>query len=450
VADASQGEAASPAVQEAEKAAPSAGLPGTVAATTGNSPHPSPLPVLPERQAGEGKSEEYAQNWPRFRGPDGSGITSEKGILTTWDGASGKGIVWKTPVPLPGHNSPVIWGQRLFVSGANEKTRKVFCFDLAGGKLLWQRDLPGTPASTAKPPKVSEDTGYAASTTASDGRRVYAIFANGDVGGLDFQGNVVWARSLGIPQSSYGYAASLATYKDLLLIQFDQGAPEDKLSKLLALDSATGKLVWETGRPVPNSWSSPIVARVGGRDQLITAGEPWVIGYDPAGGKEIWRANRLRQDVGPSPVFRNGVVYVANQSPDLSAIRADGQGDVTKTHVLWSGEDNLPDICSPLATDEYVFLLATGGTLTNYNAKTGKKLWEKDYEGQFKASPSLVGTYLYLITDEGKAYIVEPGPKDCREVATAALGDAVTASPAFHGGRMYLRGAKNVYCIGAK
>jgi outer membrane protein assembly factor BamB len=343
----------------------------------------------------------------------------------------------------------VIWGDRLFVSGADEKSRKVFCFDAVKGTLLWQKDVPGTPASTAKPPKISEDTGYAASTMATDGRRAFAIFANGDVAALDFQGNLVWARSLGIPNSSYGYASSLATYKNLLLIQFDQGSEaKDNLSKAMALDGATGKVVWDVRRPVPNSWTSPIVAHTTLGDQFVTAADPWVIAYDPADGKELWRANRLRQDVGPSPVFRGGVIYVVNSSPCLSAIRVDGHGDVTKTHVLWSGEDNLPDICSPLATDDYVFLLDSSAGLTCYDAKGGKKLWEKEVEGACKASPSMVGKYLYLLNDEGKMAIVEPGPKECKPVGTADLGEPCTASPAFHNGRMYLRGAKNLFCIG--
>ncbi len=403
----------------------------------------------PAAAAGDYPSdEEYHKNWPRFRGPDGSGISGEKGMPTAWSGSSGKGIVWKTAVPLPGHNSPVVWGDRVFLSGADMKTRKVFCLDAVAGKLLWQKDMPSTPESTARAPKISEDTGYAAPTMATDGRRAYAIFANGDVGAMDFQGNVVWARSLGIPNSSYGFASSLATYKNLLLIQFDQGSEaKDNLSKAMALDGATGKPVWETRRPVPNSWPSPIVIHSGGRDQYVTAADPWVIAYDPANGKELWRANCLRQDVGPSPVFRNGVVYVVNQSPCLSAIRADGQGDVTKTHVLWSGEDNLPDICSPLATDDYV-LLESSGTLTSYDAKTGKKLWEKDLEGNCKASPGLVGKNVYLLSEEGKMWIVEPGPKGFKEIGTAELGEACTASPAFHNGRIYLRGAKNLYCIG--
>ena len=393
--------------------------------------------------------DEYHENWPRFRGPDGSGISDEKGIPTTWSAKSGKGIAWKTAVPLPGHSSPVVWGDRIFLTGADEKTRKVFCFDAAGGKLLWQRDMPSTPASTARPPKISEDTGYAAPTMATDGRRAYAIFANGDVGAMDFQGNVVWHQSLGIPNSSYGFAASLATYKNLLLIQFDQGSEaKENLSKVMALDGVTGKVVWETRRPVPNSWSSPIVVHSAGRDQYITTADPWAIAYNPADGKELWRANRLRQDVGPSPVFRGGVVYVVNSSPCLSAIRVDGQGDVTKTHVLWMGEDNLPDICSPLATDDYVFLLDSSAGLTCYEAKSGKKLWEKEVEGACKASPTMIGKYLYLLNDEGKMLIVEPGPKECKAIGTAELGEACTASLALHNGRMYLRGAKNLYCIG--
>ena len=257
------------------------------------------------------------------------GISAYTNVPETWDAKSGKGIVWKTPVPLPGNNSPVVWGKRVFLSGADQRRREVYCFDADSGKLLWQQAVPGTPQSTAQPPKVNDDTGYAASTTATDGRRVFAIFANGDLAAFDFSGKLAWSKSLGLPENSYGHASSLATYKNLLLVQFDQGSSRAPKSKLLAFDSATGKIVWQVARPVPNSWSTPIVIRHADRDQVITAADPWVIAYNPADGAEIWRAKCLKTDIGPSPVFADGQVFVANDNCVLSAIRADGHGDVT-------------------------------------------------------------------------------------------------------------------------
>ena len=280
---------------------------------------------------------------------------------------------------------------------------------------------------------------------------MFAIFPNGDVAGFDFDGKVAWSRSLGMPINSYGHASSLAMYKNLLLVQFDQATAKEKKSKFLALEAASGKTVWEVPREVPNSWTTPIVVRVNDHDQLITATDPWVLAYDPADGKEIWRAQCLRQDVGPSPTFCDGIVYVANQFPCATAIRADGQGDVTKTHMLWKGEDGLPDTCSPLATSQYVFLLATEGTLTCYDAKKGDKLWEKDFDGvNFASSPSLVGKLIYLVANEGKGWVVEPEAEGCKVVAESDLGEKCITSPAFQDGRIYLRGDKSLFCIGKK
>lgn len=426
-------------------------------------PGPTPYPIPPP------SDDEIRKMWPRFRGPGGLGISAYTNVPESWDDKSGKNIVWKTAVPLPGNNSPVVWGDRVFLSGATEERREVYCFAAETGKPLWKSNVPDTPQSTGKVPKVNHDTGYAAPTTVTDGRWVFAIFANGDVAAFDFEGKSAWSRGLGIPENAYGHAASLAMYKNLLLVQFDQAGKKDGKSKLLALDvTKKGETAWEVPRQVPNSWPSPIVIHHAGRDQLITCADPWVIAYDLPDGAEIWRAKVLRQDVGPSPIFANGVVYVVNEWPQLSALRPDGKGDVTETHVLWIGEDGLPDTCSPLATEQYVFLLTSNGTLTCYDAKTGEMLWE-EYEAfdnvSFTSSPSLVGNRLYLfgeIEKEGeedaegnplfacKAWVIEPSREGCKIISESYLDEGCVTSPAFQDGRIYIRGEKHLFCLGEK
>ncbi len=393
--------------------------------------------------------EETAKYWPRFRGPTGMGISAYTNVPTTWDGPSGKNIVWKTRVPVEGNSSPVVWNDRIFLTGATDRVRQVFCFDTSG-KLLWQKDMPATPAAAAKPPEVIGDTGYASCTPATDGQRVYAMFAIGDVAAFDFSGKLVWVRSLGIPKNSYGHATSLAMVRNLLLVQFDQATAKEGKSKLLALDTATGNTVWETPRPVPNSWSTPTVIEWKGQEQIVTGGDPWAIAYQPADGKEIWRVKCLAQDVAASPVFVDGVAYIGNANAKMSAIRVDGKGDVTESHTLWTAEDGLPDTCSPLATSQYVLLLTSSGTLTGYDAKSGKKLWEKDFDSGFNASPTLVGKNVYLLGDEGKAWIVEPAASECKTIAEANLGERCAASPAFLDGRIYIRGKEHLYCVGSR
>jgi outer membrane protein assembly factor BamB len=398
-----------------------------------------PKPVVP------------ASAWPCFRGPGGLGISPYADVPDAWDAVTGKSIVWKTPIPLPGNNSPVICGDRVFVSGANAKVRQAYCFDAKSGKLLWTKDVPSAPESD-KPVTLSSETGYAASTMATDGRYAAAIFANGDLAAFDLDGKLAWSKHLGIPANQYGHGASLTVYNDRLLVPFDQGAAAEKKSMIYCFDFATGNVVWQQRRAVGRSWSTPIVIRAAGRDQIITTTNPWVIAYDAANGNELWRAKCLQGDVAPSPVFAGGIVFAqANDQGPLAAIRPDGQGDVTKSHILWKADENMPDICSPLATDKQVYVVTSGGMVTAYDAKKGDKLWEEDLgDFQCRASPSMVGNRLYIIGSGGKGWVLEPGSNACKRVGPTDLGEPCNTSPAFQAGCFYVRGDKNLICVGKK
>jgi len=391
--------------------------------------------------------EEVNKNWAGFRGPGGAGISAYTNIPVKWDGKTGEGIIWKTKVPLRGHNSPVVWEGRVFVSGAKKGKRRVYCFDVLTGGLLWTGDVTGTVTSSSGAVDVMEDTGYAAPTVATDGRRVYAIFANGDVGCFDFDGKSIWSKSLGVPDSTYGYASSLAMYQNLLLIQYDQGMEEDAKSRMIAMDGFSGQVVWEVKRPVAGSWTSPVVAKVGGQYQLITCSDPWVIGYNPTTGAQLWQAECGGADVAPSPIYAGGLVFAVSPYEHIVAVRPDGQGNVTDTHVAWSAEDGIPDICSPVSNGRLVFLLHTAGTLTCYQCADGRMLWEKDLDTSFNASPSLVGNRIYLLSTKGVMFIAEVGA-EYTEIARCELGEKTQASPAFADGRIYIRAGKNLYCIG--
>ncbi len=389
--------------------------------------------------------EEVHKNWPSFRGPEGLGINPYTNIPTRWDAKTNEGILWKTKVPLPGNNSPVVWGDRVFISGGDPNELQVFCFDADSGKLLWTGDVTRT--IDEDPLDIMEDTGFSAPTVATDGQRVYAIFATGDVGCFDYNGRKVWEKSLGIPDSAYGYASSLAMYRNLLLIQYDQGTAEDEISAMIALDGFSGRLAWQTKRPVGGSWSSPIVTAVGNQYQLITCGDPWVIAYDPANGSELWRADCLGSDTAPSPIHANGLIFAIEPYSKLTAIKPDGRGNVTETHIAWTIEEGGPDICSPVSNGEFIFLLATEGWLSCFSLSDQKRVWEKEIGEYFMASPTLVGDRLYLLSDEGNMFIIEAGP-EYKEITKCELGEKCNASPAFADGRIYIRGAENLYCIG--
>jgi len=335
----------------------------------------------------------------------------------------------------------------VFCAGANEQRREVYCFDAHTGRLLWQKPVSNELSAEDDPPTVSDDTGYAAPTMATDGKRVFAIFANGDVGAFDLEGKQLWTRSMGRPENTYGHASSLLTCPGLLIIQLDQGSsPEEGLSALVALDAATGKRVWESPRPVRDSWASPILIEHKGRQQIITSGAPWVISYDPKTGKEYWRAECLSGDVAPSPIYANGLVMVCADGSDLTAIRPDGDGDVTKTHLAWAEFGNMPDTVSPVSDGQFVYVVASWGSLTCFDASTGKQVWQQSLEGSYRSSPVLAGDLIYLMDTDGKMHMIRTGSV-YEEVGTAPLGEPASASPAFANGRIYLRGAQHLFCI---
>ena len=398
---------------------------------------PQELPSLAEFQA----------NWPRFRGWDGGAVSTLTNTPLAWDLKSGAGIAWKVAAPAPGHGSPIVWSNRVFVSSGDAAKRSVDCFDAASGQSLWQRAIENIPGSPTKQPEVPADTSFAAATMATDGRRVFAIFANGDLAALRFDGTVAWAKNLGVPKNLYGLATSLAVWPGYLVVQYDQGDTEAAGSKLLALDPATGRVLWERPRQVPASWATPIVVEAAGKPQIITLGKPWVISYALADGTELWRAEFLDGEVTPSPVFAGGLVLAISPSAKLSAIRPDGAGDVSKSHVSWTAEDNVPDVTSPVANNELAFAVTSGGMLSCFDMKDGKKLWEKDFEMETQASPSLVGDRVLVLTTKGVAVVVEAG-RQFKELSRSELPDKFLASPAFAGGRMYLRGATNLWCVG--
>ena len=390
--------------------------------------------------------EELRANWPCFRGVDGGGVSGATNAPVSWDTKTGVGIAWKVPVPAGGFNSPIVWGDRVFFSGGNTNLREVFCLDAKTGQTLWRQAVTNVPG-TVQGADIPESTGYAASTMATDGRRVYAFFANGDCVAFTLDGKPVWSKSFGVLKNPYGAATSLANWRDRLIVQLDQGDPDEGKSKLYALDGRTGRTVWERPRKVGSSWASPIVYEAAGKAQVVVLAVPWVIAYAATNGVELWRVTCLNGEITPSPVFAGGMLFVASPSEKLLAIRPDGQGDVTKTHVAWTNEDNIPDVTSPTSNGELVFSVTTSGMLTCYDAKDGKKLWEHDFDMECHASPILAGKRLYLLSQKGTAVVVEAA-RQFKELFRTEMGDAFHASPAFAADKLYMRGVTNMWCVG--
>jgi outer membrane protein assembly factor BamB len=233
-----------------------------------------------------------------------------------------------------------------------------------------------------------------------------------------------------------------------LIVQLDQGEAEKSASKLYALDGPSGRVIWQRSRAVPASWATPIAIEAAGKAQIVTLGVPWVIAYSMKDGTELWRAEGLSNEVTPSPVFAGGLVYAVSPNEKLFALRPDGQGDVTKTHVAWSAEDGIPDISSPVSNGELTFVVTTGGTVTCYDAKDGKKQWEQDLSLETQASPSIVGNRLYVSGATGLTVVLEAS-RQFKELARSDLGEKVVATPAFAHSRIFVCGANHLFCIAA-
>jgi outer membrane protein assembly factor BamB len=380
---------------------------------------------------------ESKDNYPNFRGQGGYGIASKKNVPVSWDGKSGQNILWKTAIPLPGYNSPIVWGEKIFLTGANTSKREVYCIDGASGKILWTTTVEKIPNSSGTP-TVSEGTGYAAPTAATDGKGIYAIFANGDIIALDMDGKKIWAQNLGVPQNHYGHSSSLMVYKDMVIVQFDQKG----LSRLMALSAQTGKTVWSTKRSVKVSWASPIIAYTGKRTEIILAAEPFVSAYNPANGEELWKLECVSGEVGPSPAYANGMVFSVNDYSKLAAIKL---GDEPK--VAWESTDFLSDVPSPVATDKYLFLSTSYGTVVCYDTQTGTKYWDKDLGNSVYSSPIIAESKLYVLDRTGIMHIIKVD-KTYASLGEPKLGEKTDCTPAFTNGRIYIRGEKNLYCIG--
>lgn len=412
----------------------------------------APPSVVPVNTTDQSSFVQSSKNWSGFRGPGGSGIALAANPPTTWDANNNKNVSWRVSLPLPGNNSPIIWDNRIFLSGADRKHQALFCFELDSGRQLWRTDL--VRSADAKKPEVIDDAGYAASTMVTDGRYACAMFASGLLACVDIKGQLVWQKELGLPDNHYGHASSLALWQNLLLIQFDQGSPEDEKSALIALDISTGNQVWSKQRPVGASWSTPIVNTVvmpsGSHDEVVTCSTPFVIAYSPKTGNELWRANVLSGEVAPSPVYLNGMVYACNAQASLAAIWAGGNGDVTSTHVAWTASDDLPDIVSPLCFSSSVYVVSPGGLLTSYDARKGALQWQHNFSPeQFRASPIGAENRIYLTSTHGLTHVLNIGA-EFKEIGLGKVEDEITASPACAGNRLILRGKKTLYCLSDK
>jgi len=376
-------------------------------------------------------------NYPFFRGQDSRGIAGGSGYPVEWDGESGKNIDWKIEIPKQGKSSPVIWGDKIFLTGAQDRELEVYCINKKSGDILWIGSASNIPGEPEVLPKTDRDAGLAVSTVATNGKEVCAVFANGNLVCFDINGKQKWAKNIGVPESSYGYSSSLIIYDKLLLLQFDS---EVKIS-LIGFDLETGDQKWETMRQGRAVWSSPVIAYFDSKPQLIINGNPMVTSYDPVSGEELWAVECMSGDVAPSVAVNSTMTYAVTDYAKLVAIKPG-----TGASIVWEDNTFTPDVSSPVASDKYLFLATGNGDVACYNAEKGDTLWTHYFMDQFYSSPIIADENVYMIDRSGVTHIVKADSK-LQIVAEPALGEITDCTPAFSDKKIYIRGTKNLYCI---
>jgi len=382
-----------------------------------------------------------ADDWPQFRGPSGQGHSSDAGLPLAW--SESRNVVWKAPVPGRGWSSPVVAGGRVWLTTSiSEKgaSLRAVAFDVASGReavnvevvRLGNANLTNTKNSHASPTPVVE------------GDRVYVHFGAQGTAALSTSVEILWKTRFPY-ESQHGNGGSPVLYGDLLIFSCD-GSPD---AFVVALDKRTGKVRWKTSRrdPSDQAYSTPLVIRVADRDQLVSVGAYRATAYDPLTGKEIWRVGYPDgfSNV-PRPVFGHGLVYIATgfQQPSLLAVRADGAGDVTKTHVAWTLKRGAPLTPSPLLVGDELFVVNDGGIASCLDAKTGATHWVQRLGGAFSASPVFADGRVYFLSEEGTSTVLAPG-KAFNKLAESTLDGAILASMAVSERSIFIRTMTHLY-----
>jgi len=384
-----------------------------------------------------------AENWPGWRGPRGDGTSLEKNVPIRWSGT--QNIVWKVPIPGKGHASPIVWGRHIFVVTAikEKKQRILLCLDRKDGKILWQRVVLEAPLE-----RINSLNSYASSTPATDGQRVYISFLDRDkmfIAAYDFDGNSLWEVRPGVFSSMHGYCSSPVLWKDKVIVNGDHDGP----SYIVALSRATGQTIWKTPRPNrTRSYCTPIIRQIDGRNQMVLSGTMCVASYDPDNGEQHWLIDGPTEQFVASIVYNGELLFMTCGFPDrfIQAIRPDGRGNVTDTHVLWQKDRDCSYVPSPIAFGPYFLVVADNGVATCFEAKTGKSCWRERLGPHYSASLVSANGLVYFLSDKGVMTVVKPGA-ELEIVARNKLGQNTYASPAISDSQMFLRGAKHLYCI---
>jgi outer membrane protein assembly factor BamB len=386
------------------------------------------------------------QDWPQFRGPGGQGHSNETGLPLEW--SETRNVRWKTKVAGLGWSSPVVANGRVWLTTAVEQggfSLRALAFDVESGREVVNVEVFKVPADRRE---VNPKNSWASPTPIIDGDRVYVHFGADGTAALSWSGEILWKNRFDY-QSQHGAGGSPIVHGDLLIFNCDGS----DAAFVIALDKLTGKTKWKTNRgfPADQAYTTPLVIRAGDRDQLISVGAYRARAYDPLTGKELWR---VRYDEGfsnvPRPVFAHGLVFITTgfQQPELLAMRPDGKGDVTKTHITWSLKRGVPHTPSPLIVGDELYVVNDGGIATCIDARSGTVVWQQRLGGTYSASPVFADGRIYFLAEQGVTTVIAPG-RQFRRLAANSLDGGLLASMAVSSGALFLRTDSHLYKIAA-
>jgi outer membrane protein assembly factor BamB len=394
-----------------------------------------------------------AEDWPQFRGPTGQGHTTERGLPLEWNETNN--IIWKSPVPGLGWSSPAVANGRVWLTtvveskerrGRVSASLRALAYDVATGRELVNVEVFRLDDAGYVNPKNSR----ASPTPIVDGDRVYVHFGAEGTAAVSTSGEILWTTHLRY-ESQHGNGGSPTLYRDLLIVNCDGNGGE---AYVIALDTATGKTRWKTSRrrPADQAYSTPLVITVDQQDQLVSVGAYRAAAYEPLTGQEIWRVSYGDgfSNV-PRPVFGQGLVFIATgfQTPSLLAVRPDGKGDVTRTHVAWTITRGAPYTPSPLLVGNDLYYVSDTGVLSLADAMSGQIVWQQRLGGNYSASPVFADGRIYFQSEEGVTTVIAPG-REFKRLAVNRLDGATLASMAVSNGSFYIRSQSHLYRIGGR
>lgn len=383
----------------------------------------------------------WGPDWPQFRGPTGQGVSDERGLPLTW--SESKNVRWKTPIPGRGWSSPVIQGDRIWLTTATEegKSLRAIAIDRNTGAILQNVEVFHLKSARLTNSKNS----FASPTPVVEGDRVYVHFGAFGTACLTQSGEIVWKTRLEYDNGQHGTGGSPVLYDDLLILSCDG----NDVQFVVALDKATGQVRWKKTREGYQAYTTPLIVSLPSGDQLISPGALRAIAYEPKTGKEIWQ---VKYGEGfsnvPRPVYGQGLVFICTgfQQASLLAIKPDGHGDITKSKVEWRLDRGVPLTPSPLLVGNELYMVSDNGIATCVDAKTGQELWRARLGGNYSASPIFADGKIYFLSEEGESIVIAPG-RELKHLATNQLDGPTLASMAVSSGSLFIRSATHLYRI---